>query len=507
MSMAFIPWPTTSLLGRIEFRLPWLALLPLVLIPVVGGDSGSLNNLLFATELLLLAAGVRRPVWVVAALVMSEMTAANFIHEFGGFQLSNRLLLAGISIPIVLPHVAARADIGPRAKVTVGLALAFVAITTVGNMAYADDGAVVQFLRYTCLGVYLMVLIPISIRDHEDLRDLCALLLGLALLAALVGASQHWSDSRGTPLWQAIPHPGAPGESFATWETRAVALSDNPILAGNVLMVAGLFALGALLVAPFQTNTKRFLAAGFLLMAATSYFTFTRSWAIAMVPALGSMALLYRGQYKREFWMLIVVMGAGLWYWSDMQSSRYTQDTTTDSSAAARPVLWTVGLNIAYDHPWLGVGHDAFLELSPEYASTVDDTLLERADAKNLLGKYTPHNDLLNIWLSWGFFALLIYAALTLAICRNFFVTFNTAADPLLQGLALGGLAAMIGFQANSLFHNFLDSTLTFWILAGFSLVLLKLGPRTPVARTPALGPQTPVLVRNQKGEWEECAV
>jgi O-antigen ligase len=246
---------------------------------------------------------------------------------------------------------------------------------------------------------------------------------------------------------------------------------------------------------------------GLLLMAAASYFTFTRSWAIAMVPALGVMALLYRGQYSKEFWIIIVVIGAGLWYWSDMQSSRYTQDTTTDSSAAARPVLWTVGLNIAADHPWLGVGHESFKELSPQYANTVDKTLLERADAKHLLGAYTPHNDPLNIWLSWGFFALFVYAALTIVIGKNFFVTFGTTPDPLLKGLALGGLAALIGFQVNSFFHNFLDSTLTFWVLAGFSLVLLKLGPR---ARPPAPKPKTPpppVMVRNTVGEWEECAV
>lgn len=505
MTSAAAPWPRLRLQEWLGFQLPWAALLPLLLIPVLGGDSAKTNHILFATEVLLLVAGVRRPVWVVAALLMNEMTAANYMHVLGGVQVSNRLVLSALSVPVVLPHIAARADLGPRAKLTVGLGLAFVAMTTVSNMAYSDDAYVFQFLRYISLGVYLMVLIPAAVRDHEDLRDLCAFLFGLAVLAAFVGAMQHWSDSRGTPLWQAIPHAGAPGESFKTWETRAVNLSDNPILAGNVLMIAGLFALGVLLFAPFRTNTKRLIAVCLLLMTATAYFTFTRSWAVAMVPALATMALLYRGQYRREFWLIIVVLGAGLWYWSDMQSSRYTQGADTDSSVAARPVLWTLAYNIAADNPWLGVGHDAFLELSPEYASTIDPDALERAG--DVVGTYTPHNDFLNVWLSWGFFALLAYCSFIFVIGRNFFTTFRATAAPLPKGLALGGLAALIGFQVNSFFHNFLDSTLTLWALAGFSLLLPKLAPGTPVEPGPEAPAPRIVLVRDKRGGWEECAV
>jgi hypothetical protein len=130
--------------------------------------------------------------------------------------------------------------------------------------------------------------------------------------------------------------------------------------------------------------------------------------------------------------------------------------------------------------------------------------------AKDVIGKYTVHNDPINIWLSWGFFALFIYVALTVAIGKNFYDAFVVAEDPLLKGLALGGLSALVGFQANSLFHNFLDSTLTFWVLGGISLLLMKLAPASYEPLSPDPGPDAApqvVLVRNEMGEWEQCAV
>jgi O-antigen ligase len=227
-----------------------------------------------------------------------------------------------------------------------------------------------------------------------------------------------------------------------------------------------------------------------------------------MVPALLSMALLYKGKYKKEFWLIIIVMAGGIWYWSDMKSTRYTLTANNDDSAAARPVLWTLGLDIAYDHPWLGVGHDAFLKLSPEYAKDLSTSLLDRENAKDVVGKYAPHNDLINVWLSWGFFALVIYVAFTLLILKNFYETFIQARDPLLRGLALGGIAALLGYEVNSQFHNLLDSTLTLWILGGFSLVMLKMSPYTPVKDEPPAPPKPVRLVRDVlTDEWETCGV
>lgn len=456
-------------------RLPWLALAPLALIPFYGTDSAVLNYLLVATEVLLLAAGVKRPVWVVGALLINELTAANLMHNLGGLEISNRLLLVLISLPIVWPHITERFDIGGSAKATVWLGIAFVFLTTFVNGVHSSEAYTLQFLRYIGIGLYMLFLIPAAVRDRDDLRDLCVVLFGIGALVGVASVLQHYNSSEGTPVWQVLPEAGPGEDTFAGWGDRAIGLSENPILAGNAMMMVALFALGLLLVIPASVGTKHAILAGVLLTLLGGYFTYTRSFAIAMGPALLIMALLYKGAYRREFWIIILVLAAGFWYWSDLHGTRYTLTASEDDSAAARPVLWSLSYDIAADHPWFGAGHDAFLELSPEYARTLDPRLLSRQGARDVVGVYTPHDDLLNVWLSWGFFALLIYVVFSVVIGLNFYQTFAGVDDPLLKGLALGGLAALLGFQTNSLFHNFLDSTLTLWVLGGFSLLLMKL--------------------------------
>ena len=49
---------------------------------------------------------------------------------------------------------------------------AFVFITTAVNLLYADEAFTVQFLRYILSGFYLLLVIPLSIRNRDDLRDL-----------------------------------------------------------------------------------------------------------------------------------------------------------------------------------------------------------------------------------------------------------------------------------------------------------------------------------------------
>jgi hypothetical protein len=66
-------------------------------------------------------------------------------------------------------------------------------------------------------------------------------------------------------------------------------------------------------------------------------------------------------------------------------------------------------------------------------------------------------------------------------VALNFIHTYRNAADQVIRGLAMGGLAALIAYETNSLFHNFFENSLAFWIIAGFSLVLLKVD-RPPVA-------------------------
>ncbi len=498
MSSPAIPLPFPRL--RLpDWEVPWYALAPLLLIPLLGGSPGALNNILFAVELLLLVAGTRRAVWVPAALIVSEMTSSNYMHEIGGLEMSNRLLLSFLSFLVVMPYLTRRIEVGTRGALTIGVACAFLLLTTFVNMVLVDYGATLGFLRFIATGIFLMVLIPIAIRDKDDVLDLGKVLLVVAGVAALVAVFQSASGSLGTPLYEVIPHAGASGD-LASWENRALALSENPVLASNVQMIAGLFALGVVLLAPVSPQTKRLVMLVILLMAAASYLTFTRSWVLSAGIALVVLASFYRGKYWRELLIVVVIGAAAFWYVSGAQETRYTQTAADDDSAAARPVLWELSLNVATDNPWFGIGYDQFREVSPGYTDTVSEAALERQHAGDVIGRENPHNDVLDVWVSWGFFALMIYVALGVVVGLNFIYVYRNAADQVIRGLALGGLAALVAYEANSMFHNFIENSLVFWIIAGFSLVLPKVD-RPPVVTG---GPFGRLMRSGRDVEWKE---
>ncbi|HEY5641163.1 MAG TPA: O-antigen ligase family protein, partial [Dehalococcoidia bacterium] len=482
-----------------DWEVPWYALAPLLLIPVIGGSPGALNNILFAVEVLLLAAGTRRAVWVPAALIVSEMTSSNYMHDIGGLEISNRLLLSVLAFLVVMPYLTRRIEVGTRGALTIGLACCFLVLTTFVNMVLVDYGATLAFLRFIATGIFLMVLIPIAIRDRDDVLDLGKVLLVIAGVAALAAVFQNASGSLGTPLYEVVPHAGASGD-LAAWENRALALSENPILASNVQMIVALFALGVVLLAPISAQTKRLVMLLILLMAAASYLTFTRSWVLSAGIALVVLASFYRGKYWRELLVVVAIGASAFWYVSEVQDSRYAQTAADDGSAAARPVLWELSLNVAADNPWFGIGYDEFREVSPAYTDTVSETSLERQNAREVIGRENPHNDVLDVWVSWGFFALMIYVALGVVVGLNFIYVYRNAADQVIRGLALGGLAALIAYETNSMFHNFIENSLVFWIIAGFSLVLPKVD-RPPVVT----GGPFPTLTRSSRDiSWRE---
>ena len=466
-----------------EGTFPWLALLPLAFIPVFGTSPEGLQRLLLLVQGVFLFMGVRRPVWILAALMVSELTIANYMWEFGGSRISNRLILTLVSIPLVMPHVVQRPDLGPRARSMVLVALGFLAVTTFANLVAGDTAYVLKFARYLVTGVIALILAPAAVNSSDDVRDLSLAVLVVSAASALVAVLQHYSQFTDAPLYQAIPHPGLGPDTFDTWGGRAVGLAENPIYITGTLLFSAMFLLGVVLLGDLEPRVRLLFTSILLMTVAALFFSYTRSWTYSAALGLAAMVLMYRGRYSREFFLLLILAGGVFFYWSDLQNNRYTQDASSDSSAATRPVLWEAGLEIALDHPILGVGHGRFKELSPEYASRIDRSLLERQGAGSALGAFEPHNDYLNVWLSWGTGALLLYLALLVLSIKNYAEVFSRTSEPLLKGLALGGVGAVLAFGTNSFFHNLFDSTLTVWLLAGLSLALTKVVFANPSRR------------------------
>jgi O-antigen ligase len=259
------------------------------------------------------------------------------------------------------------------------------------------------------------------------------------------------------------------------WDLRSLGLAENPIYLTSDLLFVAFPIIGVLLTRAVNERTARCLAVVLLTFSIALLFTETRSWVTSAAPAVAAMAFALRGRAGKELVILLLIAALGFWYWADLAGSRYALGPESDSSAATRPVLWNAAFNIALDHPILGIGHgEAFQELSPEYAGTIDPALLARQNAGDALGQFAPHNDFLTVWVSFGTVALLFYLLLLGYLWNNFWSASRRLRDPMLRGIALGGLGALVAYVANSLFHNLLDSTLTLWLLAGLSVGMVR---------------------------------
>ena len=472
-----LPWPTIRL----------LPFLPIVVLPLTGTDPRTLDQVIVAMEMIFLLMAIRNPLWVLGAIVLSELTIKNYFLDVAGTQISTRLFISLVAFLIAVPVLVRPPDLGPRARPVLMSLTAFAVIAVIASMASSDGAYVFKFGRYLATGCIATVLFATLIRTREDVAQVAEVALVVGLASAAAAVLQHF-EFRGAPVFAVVPN-DVFRDGLAAWGGRALGLTEHPVYLTNDLFVL-LFPLVALIILrAVPERSLLSLAALLLIVLAALYFTQTRSWVYSAGLATVAMAMVASGRMRQELLVVLVIAAGGFWYWSERTGSRYTMGPSSDDSAATRPVLWSAALNIALDNPVLGVGHDSFLDLSPQYADRIDSGLLQRQGAGSALGTYTPHNDFLNVWLSFGTLALFAYIGLIWFSASNFVHAYRTFADPSLQALALGSFGTIVAFSANSLFHNFFDSTLVVWMLAGFSIALCSVAAQDRAATTKAEAP------------------
>jgi O-antigen ligase len=148
-------------------------------------------------------------------------------------------------------------------------------------------------------------------------------------------------------------------------------------------------------------------------------------------------------------------------------------------STISRQIAWQAGIQIAMDYPVLGIGGNQFELISPQYTASVAPELLKWEEEEywdfRTLGSTQPHNDYLNIWLSYGTPALIVYLWLFAVIITTFLDTARKTKERFIRGLCLGMAAALVTYAINAFYHNLLMTLPLLWILAGFALSASKL--------------------------------
>jgi O-antigen ligase len=369
-----------------------------------------------------------------------------------------------------------KTDLGPGARRIIVPAFILLGISTVANLVNTSFDEAFKDFRFMMVGLLIAILLPAAIRSLKDLKILCGVLFIGLLASATAGLLQHYQFLGIGPV-TLIPDfsrgifsgdTGVPGFS----ETQ---LELSYLLSTGLLVVLGICLTGGV-------GSRKLLTLSLAPMSAALYFTYTRSALLAVLIGLGALVLFFRTRIRAEIVLLVLfvaiaaveIMGlpTGVFFGGRSESSQL-------ESSISRPILWQAGIAIALDNPILGIGTGRFESVSPAYVGHVDPSLIEfeadRYYVYRTLGSQPPHNDYLNVWVSYGTLALLVYLWLVVAILRNSVKAYQTSRSRFIKGFSIGLAAALVSYGVNAFYHNLMITLPLLWILAGLSLAATKL--------------------------------
>jgi O-antigen ligase len=454
-----------------------LAILLAVALWWLFSGNPSILALLVIAALFLL--GLKKPIWAIGALLVSQLTVTSYMIDTPfGFAISLRLLLLILTL-ILLWRTSAhdKLALGAKARWVIIPITILVIISAAANLANSSFDYVFTDLRNMAGGLLIVILLPAVVRNLRDLKILLSVAFIGIIASSIIGLMQQFQFlgmSEATTI---------PGFIQATQESAGIpGMSETQLELAFLLPVGLLTMLGIYLAKGLNNNTRILILLSMVLMAIALYFTFTRSALFALVPGIAALFLFLKTRVKAEIIVVVMFLVLGLVETVDMPSIFQfggRSEASQEESATSRPILWQAGVAIALDNPILGIGGDQFISVSPQYASSVDPSLLsweeERYWGYSTLGSEELHNDFLKMWVSYGTFALLTYVWLYVAVLRNCVNSYHMSKRAFIKGLSVGLGAALVAYGINSFYHNCLQTFPLLWIIVGFSLATSKL--------------------------------
>jgi len=423
--------------------------------------------LVLAVQAAMVLLSFSRPVWLLGALVVGQLTAANYYMGVGSLQMSTRLLWTVVTPVLMVPYISRFGlDLGPRARRVVLPALAFFALTLLANAVYTDMDYTFKYFRQTAFFLAAILLTPALVREEKDVKILGLVAIAVGTVSGFLAILQHYAF-KGAPVITILPDVIKNG--------RPAGLTEGAVQLSYYLPTILLPMLSVYLLKGVSSKGRWFLVVPALIMGLAMYFTYTRSAPVALAVGGLAMGLFFTGRLKREYLLVLLLVGGGFWWYTGMKGNRFSMGFTEESSGASRLVLWQAGMKMAMGHPLLGVGHKDFEVASVGYGSSISSYYMELQGAGDILGREKVHNDFLNIWLSFGTLALILFLILLGAVFWNFIEAFRRASGPFLKAFSLGCAGAVAGYAATAFLHNVMDTSAQLFIFAGLSLALTRM--------------------------------
>jgi len=430
----------------------------------------------FMAVIVLFIIGLKRPLWALTAVLVAQLTITSFMVATPFMTISLRLLLICVTLLLLREPIARReVDLGPGARTLVIPMLLFIGISIIGDMVNAVGfDYIFKNARNLLTGLLFIILLPAIVYNVKQLKALCSVLLLVTIASAIIGVLQHYNIfgmGQATLLQGFMNVLGrVPGMGETELELAYI-LPATFMVIGTVFLCRGI-----------KSHDRRLLLIPALPIVMALYFTYTRSALFALACGVISVFFFMKTRIKWQIIMIVIFLLVGYLGTSDMLGQAYLggrSERGQEGSSVARAILLQAGVAIAIDNPIFGIGGGRFKEVSPEYAYKVDEALIgweaNRYWTYRTLGNDEPHNDFVTTWLSYGSIALAVFFWIHLLIIRNYMIAYRTAKNRFVKGLAVGLAAAFITYVANSFYHNLLATLPLLWILAGFSLVTVKL--------------------------------
>ena len=443
---------------------------------LIPGNPATLALLAIATLFLF---GLKRPLWAVAAILVSQLTVTSYMVSTPFGLISLRLLLLVLTLLVLGRAFAQRQiDLGPKARKLLIPILLLISVSVVANLVYSGFEFAFKDFRNMIVGLLIVIFIPAVIRNSRELKILCGVAFIVITASATIGLMQHYGV---LAMGQATLIPDFLAGT-TEGEPRVPGIAESQLELAYVLAAAILVVLSIYLTKGVNSGYKRLLFLSVLLMGPALYFTYTRSALFAVGLALVALLLFLKVRIRGEIILALLLLVVGFVEITGILGEQRLGGRAEDiqeKSSVSRQIAWQAGIAIAIDYPILGIGGGQYRGVSTRYITSVDPSLLEWEEETywnyRSLGSTSPHNDYLYIWLSYGTLALVLYLWLFSAVLSNFLDSGHTGRGRFIKGLSIGLAAAFVTYAINAFYHNTMTTLPLLWILAGFSLATTKL--------------------------------
>lgn len=300
------------------------------------------------------------------------------------------------------------------------------------------------------------ILLLWSVRSTSELRRILLALFGTSGLAMVYGIVQSFT---GTEWVSGSALHMASGGLF-----RAVGFSGFYLTFAGFAMTV--FFLSAAYALESPQRRSRWIVPVLCLGAILG--TFARSVWLAMSILVPVMAVVAgRREWRTWVWasglvVIFVVLAVEPLRERAVSIVDLTQHET-------RLNLWKTSIRIFADHPIFGIGQDNFTLVFETYrVEGFYDTFVH------------PHNDYLSVLVHGGLPALAGFLGMWVIVLKRGWKTWRQGGGNSLSGwLGLGGMLALAGFLASSMFQNYYGTFVNcfnWWLITGLILTSYRLG-------------------------------